>query len=101
MHGMCFDMLRPILYISVCRKIYGVIRGKGFAPIRMVSFIALDQVYCSYSASGRAYGATQRATINFPIFMVRVGRRFEGVPMRPCGDPSGGIVCKSSQAVVL
>ena len=24
MHGMCFDMLTPMLYISVCRKIYGV-----------------------------------------------------------------------------
>ena len=32
------------------------------------------------------------AIINFPVFMVHVGRRFEGVPMRPCGDPSGGIV---------
>ena len=31
MHGMCFDMLTPMLYISVCRKIYGVIRGKGFS----------------------------------------------------------------------
>ena len=31
MHGMCFDMLTPMLYISVCRKIYGVMRGKGFA----------------------------------------------------------------------
>ena len=33
MHGMCFDMLTPMLYISVCRKIYGVIRGKGFAHV--------------------------------------------------------------------
>ena len=41
------------------------------------------------------------ATINFPIFMVRVGTRFEGVPMRPCGDTSGGIVCKWSQAIVF
>ena len=40
-------------------------------------------------------------TINFPGFMVRVGRRFEGVPMRPRGDPSGGIVCKGSQAFVF
>ena len=44
---------------------------------------------------------TTRANINFPIFMVRVGRRFEGVPMRPCGDPSGGIVCKWVQAFVF
>ena len=42
MHGMCFDMLTPMLYISVCRKIYGVIRGKGFAHVPMVNSIALD-----------------------------------------------------------
>ena len=38
MHGMCFDMLTPMLYISVCRKIYGVIRGN----VPMVNSIALD-----------------------------------------------------------
>ena len=42
MHGMCFDMLTPMLYISVCRKIYGVIRGKGLAYVPMVNSIALD-----------------------------------------------------------
>ena len=42
MHGMCFDMLTPTLYISVCRKINGVIRGKGFPHVSMVSSIALD-----------------------------------------------------------
>ena len=42
MHGMCFDMLTPMLYISVCRNIYGVIRGKGFAHVPMMSSIALD-----------------------------------------------------------
>ena len=42
MHGMCFDMLTPMLYISVCRKIYGVIRGKGLAHVPMVYSIALD-----------------------------------------------------------
>ena len=42
MHGMCFDMLTPMLYISVCRKIYGVIRGKGFAHVPMVNSKALD-----------------------------------------------------------
>ena len=41
------------------------------------------------------------ATINFPIFMVRVARRFEGVSMRPCGDPSGGIVCRWSEVIVF
>ena len=42
MHGMCFDMLTPMLYISVCRKIYGVIRGKGFVHVPKVNSIALD-----------------------------------------------------------
>ena len=55
MHGMGFDMLTAMLYISVCRKIYGVIRGKGLAHVIMVSSIALDYVYRSYSACGRAY----------------------------------------------
>ena len=42
MHGMCFTLLTPMLYISVCRKIYGVICSKGFAHVPMVSSIALD-----------------------------------------------------------
>ena len=42
MDGMCFDMLTPMLYISVCRRICGVIRGKGFAHVSMVRSIALD-----------------------------------------------------------
>ena len=42
MHGMCFAMLTPMLYISVCRKIGRVIPGKGFAHVPMVSSIALD-----------------------------------------------------------
>ena len=42
MHRMCFDMLTPILDISVCRKIIGVIRGKGFAHVPMVNSMALD-----------------------------------------------------------
>ena len=42
MDGMCFAMLTPMLYISVCRKIYGVIRGKGSAHVPMMSPIALD-----------------------------------------------------------
>ena len=101
MHGPCFAMLTPMLYISVCRKICGVIRGKGFAHSPMVSSIALDYVYRTYSACGKVYGATHKPTINFPIFIVRVGRRFEGVSMRPCEDPSERIVCKWSQAIVL
>ena len=42
MDGMCFAMLTSILYISVCRKICGVIRGRGFAHVSMASSIALD-----------------------------------------------------------
>ena len=42
MDGMCFAMLMPMLYISVCRKICGVIRGKVFAHVPIVSSIALD-----------------------------------------------------------
>ena len=42
MDGMGFAMLMPMLYISVCRKICGVIRGKGFANVLMVCSIALD-----------------------------------------------------------
>ena len=42
MHGMCFATLTPMLYLSVCRKIRGVIRGKGFAHVQMVSSMALD-----------------------------------------------------------
>ena len=42
MHGMCFDMLTPMLYIFVCRKIYEDIRDKGFPHVPMVTSIALD-----------------------------------------------------------
>ena len=42
MDGMCFAMLTPMLYISGCRKICGVIRGKGLAHVLMVCSIALD-----------------------------------------------------------
>ena len=42
MDGMCFAMLTPMLYISVCRKVCRVRRGKGFTNVRMVSSIALD-----------------------------------------------------------
>ena len=68
MHGMCFDMLTPTLYISVCRKIYGVIPGKGFAHVPMVNYITLDHVYRSYSACGRVYGATHKRKLSiFPF----------------------------------
>ena len=45
MHGMCFDMLTPMLYISVCRKIYGVIRGKGFAHVLHSARLSLPLIY--------------------------------------------------------
>ena len=41
MDGMCFVMLTPMLYISVCRKICGVICGRGFAHVLLVCSIAL------------------------------------------------------------
>ena len=68
MHGMCFDMLTLMLYISVCKKIYGVIRGKGLAHVIMVNSIALDQVYRSYSARGRTYRATHKRQYQFSHF---------------------------------
>ena len=42
MDGMCFVVLTPMLYISVCRKVCGVICGKGFAHVLMVRSRALD-----------------------------------------------------------
>ena len=68
MHGMCFAMLARMLYISVCRRICRVIRGKGFAHVLMVCSIALDQVYGTYSACGKAYGATHKRHYPFPHF---------------------------------
>ena len=59
MHGMCF---------SVCRKIYGVIRGKGFAHVPMVSSLALDYVYRTYSACGKVYRATHKGHYQFSHF---------------------------------
>ena len=58
MHGMCFAMLTFMLYISNCRKICGVIPGKGLAHVPMVSSIALDYVHHKYSACGKVYSAT-------------------------------------------
>ena len=42
MHGMCFNMLTPMLYISACRKTYGVILGRYIAHVPMMNSIALD-----------------------------------------------------------
>ena len=60
MDGMCFVMLTPMLYISVCRGICRVTRGKGIADVPMVSSIALDYVYRTYSACGKVYRATHK-----------------------------------------
>ena len=37
MHGMCFDMLTPMLYIFVWPKRWGATRDKGFAHVPIVS----------------------------------------------------------------
>ena len=42
MHGLCLDMLTPMLYISVWPKIWGITRDKGFAHVPIVGFKALD-----------------------------------------------------------
>ena len=60
MDGMCFAMLTSMYYISVCRKICGVIRGKGLAHVPKMSSIALDYFYRTYSACGKVYRATHK-----------------------------------------
>ena len=45
MHGICLDMLTPMLYIFVWPKRWGAIRDKGFAHVSIVEFKVLDQVY--------------------------------------------------------
>ena len=42
MHGMCFDMLTPMLYIFVWPKRWGATRDKGFAHVPIGEFKALD-----------------------------------------------------------
>ena len=68
MDGMCCAMLTPMLYISGCRKICGVIRGKAFGHVPMLSSIALHQVYRTYSACGKAYRATHKRHYQFSHF---------------------------------
>ena len=101
MHGMCFDMLTPMLYISVCRKIYGVIRGKGFAHVGMVNSMALDQVYRSYSACGRAYRATHKRQYQFSNFHGACWEEVRRCPYASMWGSKWGIVCKWSQAIVF
>ena len=80
MHGMCFPMLTPMLYISVCRKICGVIRGKGFSHVPMVSSIALDQVHRTYSACGKPYGAAHKRHYQFSHFHGAYGEEVRRCP---------------------
>ena len=101
MHGMCFAMLTPMLYISVCRKICGVIRGKGIAHVQMVSSMALHEVYHTYSARGKPCETTHKRHYQFSHFHGAYREDVRRCPLRPCGDPSGGIVCKWSQAIVF
>ena len=68
MDGMCFAMLTPMLYITVCRKICGVICRKGFAHVRKVSSMPLDQVDRTYSACGKGYRATHKRHYQFSHF---------------------------------
>ena len=42
MHGICLDMLTPMLHIFVWPKRWGAIRAKGFARVPIVEFKALD-----------------------------------------------------------
>ena len=42
MHGMCSDMITPMLYIFVWLKRCGATSDKGFAHVRIVEFKALD-----------------------------------------------------------
>ena len=83
LYGINFARIMPMSYISVGRVVmpilghfgtpesltdrrhgiempvrYGVICGNGFAHDPVVTSMALDQVYRSYSASGRIYGAS-------------------------------------------
>ena len=42
MHGMCFDMLTPMLYIFVWPKRWEVTCDKGLAHVPIVDLKALD-----------------------------------------------------------
>ena len=97
MHGICLDMLTPMLYIFVWPKRWGVTRDKGFAHIRIVEFKALDQVYRVCIAHGMFGKEIHECT---PIFMGHVDMSGEGISMRLIGDPSGGIVREWFQSFV-
>ena len=52
MHGMCFDMLTPMLYIFLWPKRWGATRDKGFAHVRICGIqcarLSLPHMYCSW-----------------------------------------------------
>ena len=57
MHGMCFDMLTPMLYIFVWPKRWGATRDKGFAHVPMGDIqsarLSLPRMYCSWYVGQR------------------------------------------------
>ena len=95
-HGMCFAMLTPMLYISVGRKICGVIGGKGFAHVLMVCSIALDQVYCTHSACGKAYRATHKRHYQVSHFHSAYREEVRKCPYASMWGSKWKIVCKWS-----
>ena len=101
MHGMCFAMLTPVLYISVCRKIYGVKGGKGFAHVPIVSSIALDHVYRTYSACGKVYGATHKGHYQFSHFHGAGWDEVQRCPHASIWGSKWGESLQLSQAIVF
>ena len=97
MHGICLDMLTPMLYIFVWPKRWGAIHDKGFAHVSIVEFKALDQVYRICIAHGMFGKEIHECT---PIFMGHVDMGGESISMRRIRDPSGGIVRKWFQSFV-
>ena len=75
MHGMCFDMLTPMLYISVCRRIYGVISGKGSAPL-LLWRMQCSILVCAALAAGSGGSGRYLALClsRFPLPAPRVPR---------------------------
>ena len=105
MHRMCFAMLTPMLYISVCRKIYGVIRGKGKGPALHVAVLlrppapahscrsAAGTAGVSGRLTGGACGAAALAAVRAsPPWVPRPSRGGAGPPpLRPApGRPRAG-----------
>ena len=97
MHGLCLDMLTPMLHIFVWPRRWGTTREKSFAHVPIVGFKGLEQVYRVCIAHGMFGKEIHECT---PIFMGHVDMSGEGISMRSIGDPSGGIVRKWFQSFV-